>query len=186
MAATPSTMIPLGTQAPDFMLLDPVTNSHTSLHDVRSDKATVVMFICNHCPYVKHINEGLVKLANDYIPQGVGFVAINSNDAEKYPEDGPDNMAAQSRELGYPFPYLFDETQQTARAYKAACTPDFFIFDGALKCVYRGQFDDSRPRNDIPVTGRDIRNALDAILAGRPVSEEQIPSIGCNIKWKSS
>ncbi len=184
MAATPSTMIPLGTTAPGFMLLNPVTNTHTSLDDIKSDKATVVMFICNHCPYVKHINDGLVAIANDYIPMGVSFVAINSNDADTYPEDAPDKMAEQSRALGYPFPYLFDETQEVARAYQAACTPDFYVFDGDMKCVYRGQFDDSRPRNNVEVTGRDIRNALDAALAGQPASEEQIPSIGCNIKWR--
>lgn len=184
MAATPSVMIPLGTKAPDFMLLDPVTNTHRSLEELHSDKATVVMFICNHCPYVKHINEGLVKIGNDYKPKGVSFIAINSNDAETYPQDGPEHMAEQSRRLGYPFPYLFDATQETARAYKAACTPDFYIFDGDLKCVYRGQFDDARPGNDVEVTGRDIRNALDALLEGRPVDENQTPGIGCGIKWK--
>ncbi len=185
MAATPSTMIPLGTKAPGFRLLDPVTHAYTLLDDIKSDKATVVMFICNHCPFVKHINDGLVAIASDYIPQGVSFVAINSNDAENYPEDAPDKMAEQARALGYPFPYLFDETQEVAQAYHAACTPDFYVFDGDLQCVYRGQFDDSRPRNSAEVTGRDIRNALDAVLAGQPVNPEQIPSIGCNIKWRA-
>jgi thiol-disulfide isomerase/thioredoxin len=184
MAATPSVMIPLGTKAPDFMLLDPVTNVHRSFDELKSEVATVVMFICNHCPYVKHINEGLIALANDYLPKGVHFIAINSNDAVAYPQDGPEHMAEQSRKLGYPFPYLFDETQETARAYQAACTPDFYIFDGTSACVYRGQFDNSRPGNTEQVTGRDIRAALDALLEGRPVSEHQTPSIGCNIKWK--
>lgn len=184
MAATPSVMIPLGTKAPDFLLLDPVTNVYRSLEELQSATATVIMFICNHCPYVKHINEGLVAIGNDYIPQGVSFIAINSNDAEMYPQDGPEQMAEQSRTLGYPFPYLFDATQETARAYQAACTPDFYIFDGNVQCVYRGQFDSSRPSNTEPVTGRDIRAALDALLDGRPVDENQIQSIGCNIKWK--
>ncbi len=185
MAETPSTMIPLGTKAPDFSLPDTVAGKTISLADVKSDKATVVMFICNHCPYVKHVNHGLVKVANDYMPKGVSFVAISSNDVENYPQDSPDKMKMVAQELGYPFPYLYDETQEVAKAYDAACTPDFYVFDGAAELVYRGQFDDSRPGNDIPVTGKDLRAALDAILAGEPVSEDQKPSVGCNIKWKS-
>lgn len=185
MAATPSTMIPLGTKAPSFTLFNTVTNSYVSLSDVQSDTATVVAFICNHCPFVLHINEVLIAVANDYIPRGVSFIAISSNDATAYPDDSPERMTEQARKLGYPFPYLYDETQDVARAYSAACTPDFYVFDGDMKCVYRGQFDDSRPRNNTPVTGRDLRNALDAVLAGEPVAVEQMPSIGCNIKWKA-
>ncbi len=184
MAATPSTMVPLGTPAPDFTLPDTVSGRRLSLAELRSDKATVVMFICNHCPYVKHVQQELVRLANDYIPKGVSFIAINSNDVESYPEDAPDKMKAVAEALGYPFPYLFDETQEVARAYQAACTPDIFIYDGEMKLAYRGQLDDSRPGNGIPVTGRDVRRALDALLAGQPVDPNQRPSIGCNIKWK--
>lgn len=142
------------------------------------------MFICNHCPYVKHVMQGLVDLAKDYIPKGIAFVAINSNDVDNYPDDHPDLMKDVAERYGFPFPYLFDETQEIALAYSAACTPDFNIFDGELKCVYRGQLDDSRPGNKLPVTGKDIRDALDAVLAGKKVSENQIPSVGCNIKWK--
>lgn len=184
MAATPSAMIPLGTIAPDFTLLNPVTNTWQSLAELRSGTATVIMFICNHCPFVQHVNAGLVQLANDYMPKGVHCIAISSNDAENYPEDSPAKMAEYARVLGYPFPYLYDETQEVARAYHATCTPDFYVFDGAMACVYRGQLDASRPSNGIPVTGSDIRNALDSVLAGTPVSPEQTPSIGCNIKWK--
>lgn len=186
MAATPSAMIPLGTIAPDFTLLNPVTNEQQSLASLRSDTATVIMFICNHCPFVQHVNAGLVQLANDYMPKGVSFIAISSNDAEYYPEDSPEKMVEYAHTLGYPFPYLYDATQDVARAYHATCTPDFYVFDGNLACVYRGQFDTSRPGNGIPVTGGDIRHALDALLAGTPVSPEQTPSIGCNIKWKRS
>lgn len=184
MALTPSTMIPLGTKAPDFKLLDAVSENDLSLEQLKSDKATVIMFICNHCPYVKHVQQGLVELANDYISKGVSFIAINSNDVKNYTEDSPDNMKKVAERLGYPFPYLFDETQEIAKAYDAACTPDFYIFDEGLKLIYRGQMDDSRPENGKPVTGRDIRKALDQILGGTPVSKDQIPSIGCNIKWK--
>jgi thiol-disulfide isomerase/thioredoxin len=184
MAAIPSTMIPLGFKAPDFNLLDPINNKYISLNKLKSEKATVIMFICNHCPFVKHVNEQLVKLASDYIPRGISFIAINSNDVENYPEDSPEKMKEYAARLNYPFPYLFDETQDIAKAYDAACTPDFFIFDKDLKCVYRGQLDESRPGNDKPVTGKDIRNALDAILEGNDVSMKQFPSIGCNIKWK--
>ena len=186
MAATPSTMMPLGTQAPDFTLANPVTGGMSALADLKSDKATVIMFICNHCPYVKHVQGELVKLANDYQPKGVSFIAINSNDVVNYPDDSPEKMKEIVQQVGYPFPYLFDETQEVAKAYQAACTPDFFVFDKDLKCAYRGQLDDARPKNDTPVTGKDMRAALDAILAGQPVNPEQIPSIGCNIKWKSA
>ena len=184
MAATPSTMMPLGTIAPDFTLLNTVTGEMVSLQDLKSDVATLVMFICNHCPYVKHIDAQLVKLATDYQSKGVAFIAISSNDVENYPDDSPDKMKEVAQQLGYPFPYLYDETQEVAKAYQAACTPDFFLFDKDLKCVYRGQLDGSRPKNDVPVTGKDMRAALDAVLAGQPVNPEQIPSIGCNIKWK--
>ncbi len=184
MALTPSNMLPLGTKAPAFRLRCAVSGKEYSLEELKSDTATVIMFICNHCPYVKHVQKGLVELANDYIPKGVSFIAINSNDVEKYPEDSPENMKIIAEKLGYPFPFLFDETQEVARAYDAACTPDFYIFDADLKCVYRGQMDDSRPGSGIPVTGEHIRKALDDTLAGRSVEEEQIPSIGCNIKWK--
>jgi peroxiredoxin len=185
MAATSSNMMPLGTKAPDFNLPDSISGTKKSLHELKSDKATVVMFICNHCPFVKHVQQGLVKLANDYIPKGISLVAINSNDVIAYPDDSLPRMKEVARQLGYPFPYLYDATQEVARAYQAACTPDFYIFDKDLKCVYRGQMDDSRPSNDIPVTGKDIRGALDAILAGKAVNPEQKPSIGCNIKWKN-
>ncbi len=184
MALTPSNMIPLGTKAPDFKLLDAVSENDLNLEQLKSDKATVIMFICNHCPYVKHVQQGLVELANDYISKGVSFIAINSNDAKNYTEDSPDNMKKVAERLGYPFPYLFDETQEIAKAYDAACTPDFYIFDEGLKLIYRGQMDDSRPGNGKPVTGQDIRKALDHMLDGTTVSEDQIPSIGCNIKWK--
>ena len=185
MALTPSTMIPLGSTAPDFILPDVVISTEMSLEDLKSDTATVIMFICNHCPYVKHVQSGLVELANDYITKGVSFIAINSNDAVNYPEDSPENMKTVAERFEYPFPYLFDESQEIAKAYDAACTPDFFIYDNALKLVYRGQMDDSRPGNGIPVTGKDIRAALDEILAGNELSTDQLPSIGCNIKWKT-
>jgi peroxiredoxin len=184
MADTPSVMVDLGTKAPDFTLEDVVSGEKKSLSELKSDKATVIMFICNHCPFVKHVQDELVRLANDYIPKGVSFVAISSNDADNYPQDSPEKMKEVAEEKGYPFPYLFDETQEVAKAYQAACTPDFYIYDGDLKLVYRGQLDDSRPGNNEPVNGKDIRAALDNILAGKPVDEHQKPSIGCNIKWK--
>lgn len=184
MALTPSTMTPLGSKAPDFKLKDTISDSELGLEDVKSDTATVIMFICNHCPYVKHVQQGLVKLANDYREKSISFVAINSNDVANYPEDSPQKMKEVADNLGYPFPYLFDETQEVAKAYDAACTPDFFVYDKDLKLVYRGQMDDSRPGNGKPVTGRDIRNVLDSMLNNTPVSENQVPSIGCNIKWK--
>jgi peroxiredoxin len=185
MAATPSAMLPLGTPAPDFNLPDTVSGENKSLHELKSGKATVVMFICNHCPYVKHINSELVKLSNEYSKKGISFVAISSNDVVNYPEDSPEKMKETAAALGYTFPYLYDESQEIAKAYQAACTPDFYIFDSDLKLVYRGQFDDSRPSTDIPVTGRDVRAALDNIIEGAPVSSDQKPSIGCNIKWKN-
>ncbi len=184
MALTPSTMLPLGTKAPDFTLWCVVNERHFSLDDLKSEKATVIMFICNHCPYVKHVQSGLVELVNDYTHKGISFIAINSNDVDNYPADSPENMKLDAERLGYTFPYLFDESQEVARAYDAACTPDFYIFDGDLLCVYRGQMDHSRPGNGKPVTGEHLRDALDRLLEGKSVSEEQIPSIGCNIKWK--
>jgi peroxiredoxin len=184
MAATPSKMIPLGTKAPDFNLPDTLTGKMISLKDIKSEIATVIMFLCNHCPYVKHINTELVKLCNEYIPRGITFIGISSNDVINYPEDSPENMKWIGRRLGYPFPYLYDETQSVAKGYNAACTPDFYIFDKKLKLVYRGQFDDSRPGNGLPVTGKDIRLALDNILNKKPITSEQKPSLGCNIKWK--
>ncbi|NIP31145.1 MAG: redoxin domain-containing protein [Candidatus Dadabacteria bacterium] len=184
MALTPSTMIPLGISAPDFNLFDVISGKHLTLNDLKSDIATVIMFICNHCPYVKHIQRGLVELTNDYTPKGISFIAINSNDVKNYPDDSPERMKEVAEQLGYNFPYLFDETQEVAKSYDAACTPDFFIYDKELKLVYRGQMDDSRPGNGKPVTGKDIRDVLDNIINGVPVSENQIPSIGCNIKWK--
>jgi thiol-disulfide isomerase/thioredoxin len=177
-------MFPLGATAPSFTLPDVVSNQEVSLEALKSDVATVIMFICNHCPYVKHVQKQLVQLANDYLPKGVAFIAINSNDAVQYPEDGPDNMKKVAEEFQYPFPYLYDETQKVAKDYQAACTPDFYIFDGKLSCVYRGQLDDSRPGNGLPVTGSYIRAALDSILNNEPIQVQQKPSIGCNIKWK--
>ena len=184
MARTPSTMVTLGTKAPDFNLPDTSSGKQVSLPDIKGDVATVIMFICNHCPFVKHVNEELVKLANDYKTKGIGFAAISSNDAVKHPDDSPGSMTQVARLLKYPFPYLYDETQATARAYDAACTPDFFIYDKDLRLIYRGQLDDSRPGNEIPVTGKDIRHALDCLINKEPVPEFQRPSIGCNIKWK--
>ncbi len=184
MALTPSTMLPLGTQAPDFALPDTVSNATISLNDIKSDVATVIMFICNHCPYVKHIESQLADVANEYEAKNVNFVAISSNDIENYPEDSPQKMKEFANINGFSFPYLYDESQQTAKNYQAACTPDFYIFDGDLKCVYRGRFDESSPGKTVPVTGKDLRDALDSVIAGKAVNPEQIPSMGCNIKWK--
>ena len=184
MARVPSTMVALGTKAPSFTLPDTVSGKHISLMDAKGIVGTVIMFICNHCPFVKHINQELVKLANDYKEKGIGFVAINANDVLNYPEDAPDLMSETARQLNYPFPYLYDESQEIAKAYDAACTPDFFIYDRNLQLVYRGQLDDSRPGNEIPVTGKDIRHALDCLVNKQPVPQEQRASIGCNIKWK--
>ena len=185
MARTPSNMMPLGTLAPDFKLPDTISGKVLSLAELKSDKATLIMFICNHCPFVKHVDEGLVALANDYQDKGVSIIAISSNDVDNYPQDGPELMKEEAEKVGYNFPYLYDESQEVAKAYDAACTPDFYIFDKNLKCAYRGQLDGSRPGNDIPVTGRDIRAALDDIMAEKEVSAPQMPSLGCNIKWKA-
>lgn len=185
MAKTPSRMLPLGTQAPHFELLDVTSGQPVNLLDIKSKKATVIMFICNHCPYVKHIIEPLSALAKEYTEKGIQFIAINSNDVENYPDDSPDNMKIFAEEQHFTFPYLFDETQEVAKIYDAACTPDFYIFDHLLHLVYRGQFDESRPNNDIAVNGKALKNALDMILAGEKVNEAtQQPSLGCNIKWK--
>lgn len=184
MALTPSNMLSLGTKAPDFTLYDTITSQYYSLEQVRGENATVIMFICNHCPYVKHVQPEIVRLARDYQKENVGFAAISSNDVENYPEDSPELMRKEAQKLNYPFPYLYDETQDVARAYHAACTPDFYVFDKDLKLAYRGQLDDSRPGNEKSLTGKDIRAALDDIINGNPVSEKQIPSQGCNIKWK--
>ena len=184
MSLTPSNMLPLGTKAPSFELLDTVSGKRVALTDLATEKALVVMFICNHCPYVKHVQTELVRLADDYTSQGVAFAAISSNDVENYPQDSPEKMKEEAHLWGYSFPYLYDESQELAKAYQAACTPDFYIFDQRLSLVYRGQLDDSRPGNGQPLDGKDMRKALDQVLIGEPVSEHQIPSVGCNIKWK--
>lgn len=183
MAVTPSTMLALGTNAPPFDLPDAQGNA-VSLADFKQAPALLVIFMCNHCPFVKHILEGLVDLVREYQEKGVAVVGINSNDVESYPEDSPENMARVAREKGFTFQYLYDETQAVAKAYRAACTPDFFLFDANRSLVYRGQMDDSRPGNGVPVAGADLRAALDAVLGARPVPESQKPSMGCNIKWK--
>ena len=184
MALTPSTMLALGTSAPDFKLSD-TNGKMVSLADFKSAPALLVLFICNHCPYVKHIRVGLAQLARDYAPKGVGIVGISSNDAANYPDDSPARMKEEAKSAAYLFPYLYDETQAVAKAYRAACTPDIYLFDKNQKLVYRGQMDDSRPSNGQPVTGKDLRAALDAVLAGQPVSPNQKASVGCNIKWKA-
>lgn len=184
MAFTESTMLPLGTTAPDFELPDTVSGKFVSLSDLYPAKALVVMFLCNHCPYVVHVNPEIAQLAHDYRPRGVNFVGISSNDVEKYPADGPEKMKETAQEAGYSFPYLYDESQEVARAYDAACTPDFYIFDNNKQLAYRGRIDGSRPGNQIPLSGADLRAALDAVLSGKPVVERQYPSGGCNIKWK--
>lgn len=183
MALTPSTMLPLGTIAPAYRLPDTAGKS-VALDDFKNAPALVVIFMCNHCPYVKHIREGLSQFARDYLPRGVAIAGINSNDVRNYPADSPARMAEEVVSAGYRFPYLYDESQAVAKAYRAACTPDFYLFDGQQRLVYRGQFDDSRPGNGLPVTGGDLRAALDAVLAGKAVATDQKPSIGCNIKWK--
>jgi len=184
MAETPSTMIALGTKAPDFDLFDVRSGKNVTLKDIKSPVATVVMFICNHCPYVKHIQQKLAEIAKNYQQKNVSFVAINSNDIEAYPSDSPENMIKQADTVGFSFPYLLDETQSIAKAYKAACTPDFYIFDKNLACVYRGRFDAATPVNEQPVTGHDLIAALDNLIAGKQVSNIQYPSLGCNIKWR--
>ena len=184
MARTESAMVALGTSAPDFVLKDVVTGHEVSTQAVSGPKGLLVMFICRHCPFVKHLEKSLAQLGHDYQGKGVGIVAISSNDAANYPDDAPESLAEQARVVGFNFPYLYDETQEVARAYDAACTPDFFLFDAGLKLVYRGQFDESRPGNNVPVTGGDLRAAMDALIAGQPVNPEQKPSLGCNIKWR--
>ncbi|WP_282161320.1 thioredoxin family protein [Ulvibacterium marinum] len=183
MARTPSNMLPLGTTAPEFSLTDTVTGKDLSLQDLKGDKGTVIMFICNHCPFVKHVNPEISKLGREYQKNGISFIAISSNDVQNYPQDAPDLMKETAQQEGYSFPYLYDKTQEIAKAYDAACTPDFYLFDGTLKLVYRGQLDDSRPGNGIPVTGKDLRSAMDAVLEGEKIDTFQKPSIGCNIKW---
>src|ERR1700751_1103497 len=173
MARTESAMLALGTSAPDFVLKDVVTKHEMNTQNISGPKGLLLMFICRHCPFVKHLEKALAQLGHDYEGKGVGIVAISSNDAEKYPDDSPEGMAAQAREQGFNFPYLYDQTQEVAHAYDATCTPDFFLFDSGLKLAYRGQFDDSRPGNGVPVTGKDLRAALDAVIAGQPVSGEQ-------------
>lgn len=183
MVRTPSTMLPLGTKAPDFSLVN-VNGKTLTLADFIGARALVVMFICNHCPFVKHLANDLAAFGAEYMQEDVAVIAINSNDASNYPADSPEQMVAEAEARGYQFPYLYDETQDVAKAYRAACTPDFYLFDENQELVYRGQFDASRPDNGIPITGADLRAALDAVLAGKKPSEKQLPSIGCNIKWQ--
>jgi peroxiredoxin len=185
MALTESTMLELGVTAPDFTLIDVVTGKTVSRDGFRSQKALLVMFICAHCPYVKHIEKGLASLGKDYASQSIGIAAISSNDITTHPDDSPAGMKQQAETYGFVFPYLYDESQAVAQAYKAACTPDFFLFDDKLHLAYRGQFDASRPGNGIAITGKDLRAAIDLVLAGKPVPTDQRPSIGCNIKWKA-
>lgn len=184
MALTESNMLPLGTKAPDFNLPDTISNTMMSLSDLASDKATVIMFLCNHCPYVIHVNPEIVRVVQDYQPKGVAFVGISSNDVVYYPQDGPDKMKTHAAWAGYNFPYLYDESQAVAKAYDAACTPDFYLFDSDLKLAYRGRLDSSRPYSQRPLTGEDLRNAIDAVLAQKTITGMQYPSAGCNIKWK--
>ena len=184
MVKTASTMKKIGTPAPEFKLTN-IDGRLVGLHDFDEKPALLVIFMCNHCPFVKHVADGLTKLAMDYMPKGVAIVGINSNDAATHPHDSPEQMIHEAEQRGYPFAYLYDETQDVAKAYGAACTPDFFLYDRGRQLVYRGQLDASRPGNNIPVTGGDLRAALDAVLAGKSPPEKQIPSIGCNIKWRS-
>ena len=184
MVKTASTMLPLGTSAPDFSLIN-VDGTTVSLSNFAGERALLVIFLCNHCPFVKHVAAELSRLAIDYRSQGVAVVGINSNDTSAHPDDSPEQMVHEAEQQNYTFPYLFDESQEVAKAYRAACTPDFFLFDGEQKLVYRGQLDGSRPGNDTPVTGEDLRQAINAVLAGQTVAEEQTPSIGCNIKWRA-
>ncbi|WP_411768035.1 thioredoxin family protein [Winogradskyella sp. A3E31] len=184
MALTPSNMLPLGTKAPDFNLVDTVDDKQKSLETLKGQKGTLIMFICNHCPFVKHVNAELSQLAKDYISKGITCIAISSNDVENYPQDAPNKMKENAIENDFIFPYLYDQTQDVAKAYDAACTPDFFLFDENLELVYTGQLDDSRPGNDIPVTGKDLRAAMNALIEGTDINKDQKPSMGCNIKWK--
>jgi thiol-disulfide isomerase/thioredoxin len=198
MAVTPSNMIPLGTKAPDFRLLDTRTNKYLTLNDCRVAKnahrndvrkspiATVIMFLCNHCPFVIHIQTKIVEIAKLYQAKGISFIAICSNDVSVYPQDGPAYMRVEADKHHYTFPYLYDETQEVAKAYQAACTPDIFVFDAKLQCVYRGRFDDATPGNQQAVTGYDLSQALDSILSDKPISPDQTASVGCNIKWKKT
>jgi peroxiredoxin len=185
MVRTLSTMLELGTEAPDFQLPDVVTGRNVSLDTFADKRGLLVMFICRHCPYVKHVQEELARLGRDYLDRDVGIVAISSNDAAEHPDDAPASLKEMAQELGFVFPYCYDESQEAAKQYSAACTPDFFLFDRERRLVYRGQLDDSRPNSGKPVTGRDLRAALDAVLADEPVKSEQMPSLGCNIKWKA-
>ncbi|NOQ92518.1 MAG: redoxin domain-containing protein [Flavobacteriaceae bacterium] len=185
MSRTPSNMLPLGTKAPNFNLQDAISNKYLTLEKLKGGNATVIFFICNHCPFVIHVNEELVSISNDFSEKGISFIAISSNDIVNYPQDAPDLMKKVALNLKYPFPYLFDDTQDVAKAFDAACTPDTYVFDKNLELVYRGQLDDSRPDNGIPVTGKDVRNALNNLLDGNEISKNQKPSIGCNIKWKN-
>ncbi|NEO14914.1 MULTISPECIES: thioredoxin family protein [unclassified Moorena] len=184
MALVNSTMLPLGTKAPEFQLPDAVSGETISLETFAGKQGLLVMFICRHCPFVKHVQGELAKLGKDYADANLGMVAISANDADNYPDDAPDKLKEMAQELGFTFPFCHDQTQETAQAYTAACTPDFFLFDANQELVYRGQLDDSRPSNGIPVTGKDLRAAIDAVLGSQPVNSEQKPSIGCNIKWK--
>jgi len=184
MARTPSNMLPLGTTAPDFSLFDTVSGQTLSLDELKGEKGTVVMFICNHCPFVIHVNPEISRLGKEYMEKGISFIAISSNDIENYPQDAPHLMTKVAKQQGYSFPYLYDETQEVAKAYDAACTPDFYLFNTQLQLTYRGQLDDSRPGNGLPVNGLDLRNAMEGLLHNKPIPEPQKPSIGCNIKWK--
>ncbi|MGV2826855.1 thioredoxin family protein [Myxosarcina sp. GI1(2024)] len=184
MVKTASTMLPLGTSAPEFELQDVVSGQKISLDTFADAEALLVMFICQHCPFVKHVKEEIAQIGKDYSDRPLGIVAISANDVENYPDDSPEHLLKMAKELDLNFPFCYDETQEVAKTYTAACTPDFFLFDGDKKLVYRGQLDDSRPSTDIPVTGKDLRGAIDAVLAGKPVDPNQKPSIGCNIKWK--
>lgn len=185
MALTQTRQIALGFDAPKFSLLDVVRNEQRQLKDLKGERATVFMFICNHCPYVIHVKEAIVKVANDYRLKGISFIAISSNDVSNYPQDSPELMKQLAQEMNFPFPYLYDETQEVAKAYQAECTPDFMLFDSSLKCVYRGRLDNSTPGNGEPVTGSDLRRVLNDILEGNKLRGEQFPSMGCNIKWKA-
>ncbi len=186
MALTPTTTLELGFKAPDFTLPEPLTGKTRRLQDLRGEQATLIVFMCNHCPYVIHVIDQIVSLAHDYAPRGLRLIAINANDVENYPEDSPAKMSAWAEALQFPFPYLFDESQAVAKAYDAACTPDFSLFDQDLICRYRGRLDGSRPKNNVPSTGQDLRAALDCLLDGQAITEPQLPSMGCNIKWKKA
>ncbi|MGS2727075.1 thioredoxin family protein [Psychroserpens sp. BH13MA-6] len=184
MSLTPSNMLPLGTKAPDFELVNTIDNTMVSLESAKGSKGTIIMFICNHCPFVKHVNAEISQLAKDFISKGINCIAISSNDIENYPQDAPQFMKQNAIDQDFIFPYLYDQTQRVAKAYDAACTPDFYVFDKDLKLVYRGQLDDSRPGNDVPVTGKDIREVAQLLIQDQPIDVPQKPSIGCNIKWK--